>query len=410
MLGAAMERVLALISTRRQRSPLEPPVHLTNGYARLIVANGFARLGDALRARAVRDEVVRELDAQLGDPLHQYLVSAYSARVEQACAGLARDVVLPAPVASLASSLAEHNMRYKANRLQEVSPTLATGVETGIAVSRPQASVAVVQVHPLLLRLRAIDPDFRGAAIDRALAADGLTDDTRLACLDALIEIDETDALLVLVPAVHSVLAGGNASAGFCAAALTVAARFGYGELVPSLMEPILATEPDLFDIVAPTVRALRRLGLTDEIRHLIERIPAPTLEIAKITLAAIETLVFPERSDRAAAIFETARRTRLLTSTAARSSGVRELAGAATHAELAFGLAQLEHLFPFYDHMTDSFGTNSHFCLTALDFIESLVLAITDMKLATLNPRAAADAPLLAWQYALQSRSDQTS
>jgi hypothetical protein len=80
----------------------------------------------------------------------------------------------------------------------------------------------------------------------------------------------------------------------------------------------------------------------------------------------------------------------------------VRDVCAGATHAPLDFALDQLRAIMPLYRDVTDSFGTNSHYCLSVLHFVESLVLAITDLRLATLDPGAPTDAPYVAWPFAL--------
>src|SRR5277367_2198424 len=103
MLAAAMEAVLALIGTARPLGSSQPlhgpavpePRHLTDAYAQLIVADGFAALGD-MRAREVRDAAIQTLRDVEQDPVHAYLAAVFSARIDQTCAGLARDTPLPA--------------------------------------------------------------------------------------------------------------------------------------------------------------------------------------------------------------------------------------------------------------------------------------------------------------------------
>ena len=186
--------------------------------------------------------------------------------------------------------------------------------------------------------------------------------------------------------------------------ALTAVARFGRTELAPPLLRA-LPVPAELAPVLSPILRALRRLGLQSEIADLLARFETmphvATLEL-ELTVAGARAALDAER---ASPTFELAVKrlgaAEMLTPTA-RLALVRTFAAATTHAPVAFGLAQLRLLRPLYGQITDSYGTNSHYCLSALHFVESLVLAITDMKLAALDPHDPADAPFLAWKYAL--------
>ena len=60
-----------------------------------------------------------------------------------------------------------------------------------------------------------------------------------------------------------------------------------------------------------------------------------------------------------------------------------RALASAYSQAPLANALGGIAELAGQFRDITDSFGTNSHYCLSVLDFVESLVLGITSDDLA---------------------------
>jgi hypothetical protein len=61
----------------------------------------------------------------------------------------------------------------------------------------------------------------------------------------------------------------------------------------------------------------------------------------------------------------------------------VRALALAYSQAPLANALGGITELANMLKDISDSYGTNSHYCLSVLDFIESLVLGITSDDLA---------------------------
>ena len=61
----------------------------------------------------------------------------------------------------------------------------------------------------------------------------------------------------------------------------------------------------------------------------------------------------------------------------------MRVLALAYSQAPLANALAGIAELANSFKTVSDSFGTNSHYCLSVLHFVETLVLGITSDDLA---------------------------
>ena len=66
-----------------------------------------------------------------------------------------------------------------------------------------------------------------------------------------------------------------------------------------------------------------------------------------------------------------------------ARLDLTRALAQAYSQAPLGHALGGINELAAGLRDITDSFGTNSHYCLSVLSFVESLVLGITSDDLA---------------------------
>jgi hypothetical protein len=305
-LDAAMTAVLDMIPQRRRRSPVEAPWHLTHAYARLIVAAGFARLGDAGRARALRDESVTAPMFGTTDPVHRFLSDAFTLRIEQTCELRRVDLPLSAPLVEQLAAL-DRTARYKVDRLREYSPTLAADV--------PSASIDAIASYK-----------------DEPIAA------------------DEHAASRALSRQLHASRLAGR------------------GEHLALLAD--LDTSP----ADPPSAAALAIAGARV---HVDDRRGRPTFA------AAIQCLSrrMPQQT---------------------RLDLVRDIARGATHAPAAFAIDQLRQLMPSYREVSDSFGTNSHYCLSVLHFVESLVLAITDLRLATLDPGDPTDAPYVAWPFAL--------
>ena len=97
-LVAALERLYAMTQKKRRKRDKEAPVALTNAYAALLFAWGFASLRSRDRARELLDaglQTLREPPHDT-DPVHAYLAVAFTARIETAMAGRPRTTGIPA--------------------------------------------------------------------------------------------------------------------------------------------------------------------------------------------------------------------------------------------------------------------------------------------------------------------------
>src|SRR5262249_36590809 len=139
----------------------------------------------------------------------------------------------------------------------------------------------------------------------------------------------------------------------------------------------------DLDRVLHHGLRALRRIGLRDQMADLLADV-----EVAQLTtgpdalrgrLALASGLAYLGHTSRALPIFEQARAALGASMTlTARLELPRSLALAYANAPLADALAGIAELAGQLPEISDSFGTNSHFCLSVLHFVESLVLGIT--------------------------------
>ncbi|MGV3623715.1 MAG: hypothetical protein ACO1OB_23045, partial [Archangium sp.] len=130
--GAGTDRALRVIGqlegllksfeeTPRKRSTLEAPVENTRAYVWFEFAWGFARLAHVDRARQLRDAAVQSLDKN--DPIHGFLVRAYSARIDQALEGAAPDLPLP-PDVTLALTELDTHARFRVDRVRGASQVI----------------------------------------------------------------------------------------------------------------------------------------------------------------------------------------------------------------------------------------------------------------------------------------------
>ena len=409
--GALEDLVQRIARTRRKRSPLEAPAAHTAAYAGFQLALGFARIGRHVRARELAADAHRALAELAADPVHAYLQAAFAARIAQALAGLAPEVPLPDPVGlPLRAQLAalDRVARYKVDRLREVSRILEP-------IEQPDAVGAFIERHDVrtaeLAALRAIaDPRLRAAAatqlVDTAAASE--PDRERLidGVLEVLLELPEGGAvpILIRVGALIAALPEPRRALRY-AAALVVAGHFGRAELVPELLAQLgqaiqVVAGPDLERVLHNSLRALRRIGLRDEIAALLasaEHALAAGPDALHGRLALAAGLAFLGDTERALPIFAQARTALGDDFTAlgeARKDRprrglmrtlelTRALALAYAHAPLGNALGGIAELADHLRDITDTFGTNSHFCLSVLHFVESLVLGLTSDDLA---------------------------
>ncbi|MDB4959386.1 MAG: hypothetical protein JWO36_6955, partial [Myxococcales bacterium] len=384
--------------TRRKRSVLEAPVAFTNAYVGYQLAYGFARIGKHERARALVAESHRALKAVENDVVHGYLMAAYASRVEQAIAGLAPETPLAGELAARLAKLAPL-MRYTIDRLREGSRILEP-------VERPDAFGGFIRSHkdsrgPEFEALRTItDLVARAKAVDRlvGLAAKTEPDRERLidGIFDVLLELPESAAVPILLrtwPLIEQLAEPRRAV--LYAEALVVAGHFGRTELVRELLEVLgtairSVTGADLERVLQQSLRALRRIGLRHEIAELLAEaehaLPATNaVDALRGRLALAAGLAFLGDSARALPIFDQARK--MLGETGmiatARLDLTRALALAYAQAPLSNALGGIAELAGQLRDVTDNYGTNSHYCLSVLHFVESLVLGITSDDLA---------------------------
>lgn len=396
-LNAALEDlVLRVATTRRRRSFNEAPVELTGAYVQLQLAHGFARIGRHERARDLAGQARTALAAAASDPVHAYLLAAFTARVEQAIAGAAPESALPEALGTRLAAL-ERLARFKVDRLREASRILEP-------LLRPDAFGVYIQGHgdargPEFAALRRIaDPRARAAAIEALVDAAEASDPDRErlldGILDALLELAAWAALPVLdrvcplIPRLPE-----PRRAVLYARALVVAGHFDHGPMISFLLAQLgaairVVAGADLDRVLQHSLRALRRIGLRREIAELLAEaehaLAAAGPDALHARLALASGLAFLGDAPRALPIFDQAHAmlgANLLP--AARLELTRALALAYAQAPLGNALDGIGRLACGLHDITDSLATNSHYCLSVLHFVESLVLGITSDDLA---------------------------
>ncbi|HSK04890.1 MAG TPA: acyl carrier protein, partial [Kofleriaceae bacterium] len=411
-LGTALERLLDRIrTTRRRRSPVEAPVPLTGAYATLQLAHGFARIGQHERARALVGEARVALAAVITDPVHAYLAAAFEARIEQAIAGQPPEAPLPDALGAQLAAL-DRVARYKVDRLREASRILEP-IDRPDAIgafSRKQSDGRGAEFAALRVL---VDPGTRAKEIARLLElAERAEDAERVrlldGCFDVMLELPEAHAVPSLTTAVPIIeRLPEPRRAVLHAEALVVAGHFGRTELIPSLLDALggavrVVPGNELARVLDHSLRALRRIGLRHEIaelladaEHALATGAPPHLatedqrrdyehqrRLARLALAG--GIAFLGDIARALPILDQACKALGEQMTPPhRLDRIRALAGAYAQAPLGHALGGIAELSGQLRDITDSYGTNSHYCLSVLHFVESLVTGITSDDLA---------------------------
>jgi FtsH ternary system-associated peptide len=405
------ERLEALLvrydRTARKVSLTEAPPALTRAYVDLVLAYGFARLGRAERAHALRAHAAGTVD--VADPVHGFLVRAYGARVEQALEGLPPETPLPPAVAGELDTL-EKFARYKVDRLRQASTILepqerldaVDAFSKGARDPRGEEFAGMRSISDLGVLARAVaDLLVRASASadahDRARLFDGLMDFFPL--------IPEAQA----VPGLRTILGRlGDIPparrAPLLEEALVLAGYFGREDLVKATFASLKAVlamlgseqAAEVAAVLGGCLRGLRRVGLGDQAAELF------TAAASAVTGKGIDAVVGRlhlagamaalGRMDAAGPILEEARvllreKSLLMLD---RLKLVRAMALALSHTPREHAMTELGRLAEQLPLITDNYNTNSHFCLSVIQFVESLVLgyASEDLTLGELGRR----------------------
>jgi hypothetical protein len=389
--------------TNRARSTVEAPPPLTRAYVQLVFAYGLARLAQPERARQLVKSATAALDPK--DAIHGFLCRAYRVRVEHALESLPPETPLPPDVAGELNQL-ERFLRYKVDRLRQFSTVLEPqerldpmvafhrgetdprGPEFTALRGETDRARLTTEVARLFAQAKTAPPD------ERARLFDGL--------MDFFPQLPESQALPLLTELVLSVdEVAPPRRAQLYEEALMLAGHFGRGELVKQILARLTPLLTQLgsehvgaaASSVSTSLRALRRVGLRAEATALLAALAASAtgqgtpMTLARLHLAGGhlylgEVARAQPALDEALALLDGA------VNMTERLQLTRGIARAVTHAPQEAALAVLARLSQQLRHITDSFNTNSHFCLSVIAFMESLVLgyAADDLALGELG------------------------
>jgi len=388
---------------QRARSPVEASLEKTRAYQALAAAYGLVRLGHADRGRTLAVQAAAQLDGK--DPIHAWVLAAYQARIQQAAEGL---VDQPLPPSLLRSRDAlERFQQYKINRLCESSAIIdgnATldSIQTFQAAERPGLAQTVRELRAMTNPGDQQTPLTK--LVDSALAKDGAE---RFAELDAAIDFfaghNESYALPQLrryIPAVEGL--DRKRRGQLLGKVLSLAGHFGDSTLASQATSAYLVllrdrdgladadAGPAIARSVALVMRALRRVGLREEANRLFAAVHDAAAasgngigaQIARVHLAG--ALGHLGRHSEVPAVL-----TPIVEFLHLQSTQMHDKLFLGAAFARAVGTMSEEHaigvltaLEQALTQITDSYNTNSHFCVSALAFTESIVLGYANEDL----------------------------
>ncbi|WP_342381325.1 hypothetical protein NVS55_16840 [Myxococcus stipitatus] len=378
--------------TPRRRSSVEAPPPLTRAYVHFVFACGYARLGQADRARELAASAKGSLSTS--DAIHVFLTRAYSARIEQALEGTPLEAPLPPDIAAELNALGTFE-RYKVDRLRQASAFLEPGERLDPAKAFGRGTRDVRGEEFAALRdLREPETLAHEVAqlVKRAIGARlQAPERTRLigGLLETLPRLPPARALPLmdeLLPAMDGL--SGEVRAKLLGDALTLAAMFGRADRATALAKRLRAVLSELAPespawaegLLGASLRGLRRVGLSAEAGALVESTRG-LLTHAKAPVAArlgvASGLAMLGRVEEALPVFDQAFKALAAAKgpQPERLALTRTLASALAHAPVDTALPGLARLSEALPTVTDSFNTNSHFCLSVVDFADALVL-----------------------------------
>jgi cellulose synthase operon protein C len=402
--GAGTERTLRVVTqlesmlkafeeTPRKRSATEAPLPLTQAYVQLEFAWGFARLGNAERARALRQTAVAHLDRS--QAVHAYLLQAYERRIDQALEGAAPSTPLPPEINERLNHL-QPAERYAVDRIRLFSTLLEPQERLDPshaflhALHRTREDFGVLRAAQDVVTLaQAIESRAKIAADatlspeERARLLDGL--------LDFLPQLPEASALPLLTRLLSlAEPLPARLRAPVLEDALRIAGHYGRTALVKQLVTSFSALIGELGTAgvtelgagIVASMRSLRRVGLRGEATELLSKAASVLKGASPETLEARLALAsgFASLGNVAIAqpIIDEAlgllgRESGLLMAQRLKLSRATARALGDGPSETALpGLLKLSHQLPW---ITDSFGTNKFFCLSVVDFADGLVM-----------------------------------
>ena len=325
-------------------------------------------------------------DVPPDDPVHTFLRAAYRERVQQAVEGLALETPLSSARVAELETLERYD-RYKVDRLRQASmildwsPHVDPFSEFGAREKKGGDELGDAQPETLAAAVDARLADLGDAPADALARAVALG-----AVLPGFLAVPRLEPMLGAVAELPpdqriATLEGITLIAGRCEHWPTVSAACQRFEA--------LMSQSDLADRTAPALAlarlssTLRRAGQTPRVLEMLgaqyEALAGSDVGLvtARLQLAtAMATLGEPDHLESATAVgLELLGSATLIP--AQRLNLTRQLMLALGRGSPEQAVAGVRALLKGFKTITDSFNTNSHFCLSVLAFVESLVLGL---------------------------------
>jgi hypothetical protein len=388
------------LKTKRNRNPMETAPHLTEGYVRLCVAWGHARLGQTDLAKAERATALERITPM--DGVHGLCVALFDARIQQALSGRPPGAPLPTEIQTRREAL-KRIERYKADRMRELSRILDPR-----RTFDPFELYQRADAHPFgdaFARVLGLPtPAAVAEGLDAILKADGSEKRTLLGVIDVLGTLPEA----LSVPRVRTLVQQTGTLPPAVAvevleAAAVLAAALDRHDLVGDALKALDAparalAEADPVELAASLARSapvLRGAGHGPAVKTLLDGLEAALTDqtvagrLARLQLAAARASLSSEASAQVMPAFDAVfGMLDQIANKHDRYQHIRTLALALAQTTPTQAIAGVERLWTLLPDVTDGFNTNSHFCLSVVQFMESMVLALASEALS-LSPWA---------------------
>jgi hypothetical protein len=396
----------------------------TFSYIELIFSFGLARLGEIDASRALLNSAKKVLGDK--DDAHKFLYEAFEYRIRQAQDGKSHTGPLPDEYVEYMETM-DRLLRYVADRLrkhsrvlepdQRINPYRHWGARINDLEAALVALTDLTDRQEIVSRVERLLKDVPKGAKGHEVRAKILR-----AGLEAAPRVNEDFARKLLdqaVPAYDALpespdLQGLLDQAAFLEKALFLAAHYGSDAHVHPLVarfERMLQSQRGpqgleaLSSLAGPCFRGLRKLGMRDEIDRLLGQMADAVLEgkelaavdfhklaagpdMLKALLQVAAGWYYFGRDRQAEPVLQAARALLLKAELPPRAQTALASAYAQAVGQAPVEVAQkrLEEIFTAIKGVTDSYTTSSHFSVSKLDVIESVVLAVVsdDFTLGT--------------------------
>lgn len=373
----------------------------TDAYVLLLFAWGEARLGQGPEAQglvqAAREQVSE--NGEIVDEVHAWCLDAYDARIQQALGGMAANAPLPPELMSRRDDLGRMS-RYKVDRLRQGSRILepSVGLDPFRDFHRPERSAAFAGFASL--------PDDELAErldeiLDRVEKNEPQEDGVREEQLGNVLDLLDLLPEALAVPRL-SRIAGllsegpGTASPTLIEKALELSDFLLRPNLVHQISDALRATTQalagerpaELAALFSRTGPILRRAGLGNRLAELVNELAGGLGHSSDSDVAVSRLQVETARSaleleHDVSGAFEAAYAfVDELETDSDRLKLIRELGIALSHTSPSQAQAGVDQLFKRLAKISDSFNTNSHFSVSVVSFMDSLILALASEDL----------------------------